>query len=170
MKLKETMEVFGITTNELIFSIFLPFLLFYLILFVFLKRSNIFGDVGNTYYSLTALTISLISILSLHSLGLTKILPYLAASLTVLSFVAVYLYGVFKYSASVATKEERFNKLKEGIERLTSEYEKEKDEKKKEEIKKNLKEKLSEIELLAKQINRKVEEEDWYKNAKGKVG
>jgi len=112
----------------------------------------------------------LISILSLYSLGLTKILPYLAASLTVLSFVAVYLYGVFKYSVNVATREDRFNKLKEEIEKLTSEYEKEKDEKKKEEVKKSIKEKLSEIENLAKQIGRKVEEEDWYKNAKGKVG
>jgi glucan phosphoethanolaminetransferase (alkaline phosphatase superfamily) len=163
------MEVFGFTLNELIFSIFLPLILFYLIILIFLKRSNIFGEIGNTYYSLTALTISLISILSLHSLGLTKILPYLAAALTVLSFVAVYLYGVFKYSINVATREERFENLKKEIERLTSEYEKEKDEKKKEEIKKNIKEKLSEIENLAKQIGRKVEEEDWYKNAKGKV-
>jgi hypothetical protein len=164
------MEVLGFPLNELIFSIFLPFLLFYLILFIFLKKSNIFGNVGNLYYSLTALTISLISILSLYSLGLTKILPYLAASLTVLSFVAVYLYGVFKYSVNVATREDRFNKLKEEIEKLTSEHEKEKDEKKKEEIKKSIKEKLSEIENLAKQIGRKVDEEDWYKNAKGKVG
>jgi len=164
------MEVFGLSLNEIVFSIFLPLLLFYLILFVFLKRSNIFGNVSNLYYSLTALTISLISILSLYSLGLTRILPYLAASLTVLSFVAVYLYGVFKYSVNVATREERFNKLREEIERLTSEYEKEKDEKKKEEIKKSIKEKLSEIENLAKQIGRKVEEEDWYKNAKSKVG
>ena len=164
------MEVFGLPLNELIFSIFLPFLLFYLILFIFLKKSNIFGNIGNTYYSLTALTISLISILSLYSLGLTRILPYLAASLTVLSFAAVYLYGVFKYSINVATREERFKKLKEEIERLTSEYEKEKDEKKKEEIKKSLKDKLFEIESVAKQFGRKIEEEEWYKNAKGKVG
>jgi len=164
------MEVFSFPLNELIFSIFLPLLLFYLILFVFLKRSNIFGNVGNLYYSLAALTISLISILSLYSLGLTKILPYLAASLTVLSFTAVYLYGVFRYSTNVAIREERFKRLKEEIERLTSEHEKEKDEKKKEEIKKSIKEKLSEIENLAKQIGRKVDEEDWYKNAKGKVG
>jgi ElaB/YqjD/DUF883 family membrane-anchored ribosome-binding protein len=164
------MEVFGLPLNELVFSIFLPFLLFYLILFVFLKKSNIFGNVVNLYYSITALTISLISIISLYSLGLTKILPYLAASLTVLSFVAVYLYGVFRYSASVATREDRFNKLKDEVEKLTNEYEGEKDEKKKEEIKKNIKEKLSEIENLAKQIGRKVDEEDWYKNAKSKVG
>jgi hypothetical protein len=135
-----------------------------------LKKSNIFGNVGNLYYSLTALTISLISILSLYSLGLTKILPYLAASLTVLSFTAVYLYGVFKYSINVAMREERFKKLKEEIERLTSEYEREKDEKKKEEIKKSLKDKLFEIENVAKQFGRKIEEEEWYKNAKGKVG
>jgi|YelNatPaOPRAMG01_1025707.scaffolds.fasta_scaffold13472_5 Ca2+/Na+ antiporter len=169
MKLKETMEVFGITTNELIFSIFLPFLLFYLILFVFLKRSNIFGDVGNTYYSLTALTISLISILSLYSLGLTRILPYLAVALTVLSFVAVYLFGVFKYSVNIAMRDERFKKLKEEIEKLSSEYEKEKDEKKKEEIKNRLKDKLSEIENIAKQFGLKIDE-DWYKKAKEKVG
>ena len=169
MKLKETMEVFGITTNELIFSIFLPFLLFYLILFVFLKRSNIFGDVGNTYYSLTALTISLISILSLYSLGLTRILPYLAVALTVLSFVAVYLFGVFKYSVNIAMRDERFKKLKEEIEKLSSEYEKEKDEKKKEEIKNRLKDKLSEIENIAKQFGLEIDE-DWYKKAKEKVG
>jgi glucan phosphoethanolaminetransferase (alkaline phosphatase superfamily) len=163
------MDIFGIPVNEFIFSIFLPFLLFYLILFIFLKRSNIFGNINNLYYSLTALTISLISILSLYSLGLTKILPYLAASLTVLSFAAVYLFGVFKYSTNVATRDERFKKLKEEIESLTKEYEKEKDEKKKADIKKKIKEKLSEIENIAKQMGRKVEEEEWYKNAKSKV-
>jgi len=163
------MEVFGLPLNELVFSIFLPLLLFYLILFIFLKKSNIFGNVGNLYYSLTALTLSLISILSLYSLGLTKILPYLAASLTVVSFVAVYLFGVFRYSVNVATREERFNKLKEEIEKLTSEYEKEKDEKKKADIKKKIKEKISEIENIAKQLGRKIEEEEWYKNAKSKV-
>jgi len=163
------MEIFGFPLNELIFSIFLPLILFYLILFVFLKKSKIFGNVGNLYYSLTALTISLISILSLYSLGLTKILPYLAASLTVLSFIAVYFFGVFKHSLDVATREERFNKLKNEIQTLAEEYEKEKDEKKKEEVKKKIKEKLSEIESLAKQIGRKVEEEEWYKNAKSKV-
>jgi uncharacterized membrane protein (DUF106 family) len=134
-----------------------------------LKKSNIFGNVGNLYYSLTALTLSLISILSLYSLGLTKILPYLAASLTVMSFVAVYIFGVFRYSVNVATREERFNKLREEIESLTKEYEKEKDEKKKSDIKKKIKEKLSEIENIAKQLGRKIEEEEWYKNAKSKV-
>jgi hypothetical protein len=163
------MEVFGLPLNELVFSIFLPLLLFYLILFIFLKKSNIFGNVGNLYYSLTALTLSLISILSLYSLGLTKILPYLAASLTVMSFVAVYIFGIFRYSVNVATREERFNKLREEIESLTKEYEKEKDEKKKADIKKKIKEKLSEIENIAKQLGRKIEEEEWYKNAKSKV-
>jgi len=163
------MDIFGIPVNEFIFSIFLPFLLFYLILFIFLKRSNIFGNVNNLYYSLTALTISLISILSLYSLGLTKILPYLAASLTVLSFVVVYLYGVFKYSTNVATRGEKLDKLRKEIDRLVSEYEKEKDEKKRVDIKKKIKEKLSEIENIAKQMGRKIEEEEWYKNAKSKV-
>jgi len=163
------MEVFGLPLNELVFSIFLPLLLFYLILFIFLKKSNIFGNVGNLYYSLTALTLSLISVLSLYSLGLTKILPYLAASLTVVSFVAVYIFGVFRYSVNVATREERFDKLREEIESLTKEYEKEKDEKKKVDIKKKIKEKLSEIENIAKQLGRKIEEEEWYKNAKSKV-
>jgi hypothetical protein len=164
------MQVFGLPINELIFSIFLPFILFYLILFVFLKRSNIFGNVGNYYYSITALTISLISIISLYSLGLTKILPYLAVTLTVLSFVVVYLFGIFKHSMNVITREERFNELKEEIERLSIDYDNEKDEKKKEEIKKILKEKLSEIENLSNQIGRKIENEEWYKRAKGKVG
>jgi hypothetical protein len=162
------MEVFGITTNELIFSIFLPFLLFYLVLFVFLKRSKIFGDIGNTYYSITALTISLISIISLYSLGLTRILPYLAASLTILSFSAVYLYGVLKYSMNVATRGEKLDKLRKEIDELVNEYEKEKDEKKREDIKKKIKEKLSEIENISKQMGRKIEEE-WYKNVKSKV-
>jgi uncharacterized membrane protein (DUF106 family) len=111
----------------------------------------------------------LISILSLYSLDLTKILPYLAVSLTVMSFVAVYIFGVFRYSVNVATREERFNKLREEIESLTKEYEKEKDEKKKADIKKKIKEKLSEIENIAKQLGRKIEEEEWYKNAKSKV-
>ena len=163
------MEIFGIAINEFIFSIFLPFLLFYLILFIFLKRSNIFGNIGSVYYSLTALTLSLISILSLYSLGLTKILPYLAASMVILSFIVIFLFGVFKYSANVATREEKFNRLKNEIQLLAEECEKERDEKKKEEIKKKIKEKLSEIESLAKQIGRKIEEEEWYKNVKSKV-
>jgi len=163
------MEIFGIAINEFIFSIFLPFLLFYLILFIFLKRSNIFGNIGSVYYSLTALTLSLISILSLYSLGLTKILPYLAASMVILSFIVIFLFGVFKYSLNIATREERFNRLKNEIQLLAKEYEKEKDEKKKEEVKKKIRERLSEIETLAKQIGRKIEEEEWYKNAKSKV-
>lgn len=163
------MEVFGFPLSELIFSIFLPLLLFYLIIFIFLKRSNIFGNVGSMYYSLTALLISLISILSLYSLGLTKILPYLAAAMTVLSFVTVYFFGVFKYSIGVVAREERFEKLKEEIERLSSEYDKEKDEKRKEEIKRTLKNRLIEIENLARRVGRKIEDEDWYKNAKRKV-
>jgi len=163
------MEIFGIAMNEFIFSIFLPFLLFYLILFIFLKRSNIFGNTGNTYYSLTALTLSLISILSLYSLGLTKILPYLAASMVILSFIVIFLFSVFKYSANVATREEMFNRLKNEIQLLAEEWEKERDEKKKEEVKKKIKEKLSEIESLAKQVGRKIEEEEWYKNVKSKV-
>jgi hypothetical protein len=163
------MKIFGVSTSEFIFSIFLPLLLFYLILFVFLRRSNIFGNVGNLYYSLTAITISFISILSLYSLGLTKILPFLAAFLAVLSFVAVYLYGVFKYSLNVVTREEKFNKLREEVERLISEYEREKDEKKKEEIKGNIRKKLSEIENLARQVGKKIEEESWYKYVKERL-
>jgi signal transduction histidine kinase len=162
----ETMEIGG---KELIFSIFLPFLLFYFLLFVFLKRSKIFGEVRDIYYSVTALTISLISVLSLYSLGLSWILPFLAAFLTVLSFVAVYLYGVFKYSLNVVTREEKFNKLREEVEKLISEYEREKEEKKKEEIKGNIRKKLSEIENLARQAGKKIEEESWYKYAKERL-
>ena len=163
------MEIFGFPLSELIFSIFLPLLLFYLIIFIFLKRSNIFGNVGSMYYSLTALVISLISILSLYSLGLTKILPYLAASMVILSFISVFLFKIVRYSVDVATREERLKRLIEEIEKLTNEYESENEEKRKQEIKKILKEKLSEAESLANQIGRKIEEEDWYKKAKSKV-
>ena len=163
------MEVFGFPFNELIFSIFLPFLLFYLIVFIFLKRSNIFGNISNTYYSLTALTISLTSIFSLYYLNLTKILPYLAVAITVLSFVAVYLFSVFKYSTNVATREERFKKLREEVEKLVSDYESEKDTIRKEEVRKILRDKVLEVENLAKEMGKKIEDENWYKNAKSKV-
>jgi ElaB/YqjD/DUF883 family membrane-anchored ribosome-binding protein len=96
-------------------------------------------------------------------------LPFLAAFLTVLSFVAIYLHGVFKYSLNVVTREKKFNKLKEEVERLISEYEKEKDEKKKEEIKGNIRKKLSEIENLARQVGKKIEEESWYKYVKERL-
>jgi len=163
------MEIFGIEISEFLFSIFLPFVFFYLVLFIFLKRSNIFGNIGNAYYSITALTISLISVFSLYSIGLTKVLPYLAASITVLAFVAVYLFGVFNYSANVATREERMRKLREEIEKLTTDYDIERDERKREQIKRNLKERLFEAESLAKQIGIKIEEADWYKKAKSRV-
>ncbi len=163
------MEIFGLELNEFIFSIFLPLILFYLILFVFLKRSNIFGNVGNLYYSLTALTISSISIFSLYSFGLTKVLPYLAAALTVLVFVSLYLLGILKYSTDVITGKERLKKLKEDIERLTKELEAEKDEGKRQEIKKAIREKISEAESLAKISGIKIDEEEWYKKAREKV-
>ncbi len=163
------MEVFGFTTNELIFSILLPLILFYLILFIFLKRSNIFGNVGNIFYSLTALTISLTSILSLHYIGLTKILPYLAAIITVLSFVIVYFFGVFKHSMNIIMRDEIFRKLKEEICNLMNEYEKESDEKRKEEIRKGIKEKISQIESVAKQMGMRIDDEEWYKKAKEKA-
>jgi hypothetical protein len=163
------MEIFGLELNEFIFSIFLPLILFYLILFVFLKRSNIFGNVGNLYYSLTALTISSISIFSLYSLGLTKVLPYLAAALTVLVFVSLYLLGILKYSTYVITGKERLKKLKEDVERLTKELEAEKDEGKRQEIKKAIREKISEAESLAKIIGIKIDGEEWYKKAREKV-
>jgi hypothetical protein len=163
------MEIFGLELNEFIFSIFLPLILFYLILFVFLKRSNIFGNVGNLYYSLTALTISSISIFSLYSFGLTKVLPYLAAALTVLVFVSLYLLGILKYSTSVITGKERLKKLKEDVERLTKEFEAEKDERKRQEIKKAIREKISEAESLAKISGINIDEEEWYKKAREKV-
>jgi len=163
------MEIFGLQANELIFSILLPLILFYLILFIFLKKSNIFGNVGNLYYSLTALTISLISILSLHSLGLTSILPYLAVSLTILSFVFVYLYGVFKYSVDIATRDERLKKMRVEIEELVKELDREKDEKKKEEIRRKIREKLYEVEDIAKGIGRDIDKEEWYRNARSRV-
>jgi type III secretory pathway component EscU len=163
------MEIFGLELNEFIFSIFLPLILFYLILFVFLKRSNIFGNVGNLYYSLTALTISSISIFSLYSFGLTKVLPYLAAALTVLVFVSLYLLGILKYSTDVITGKERLKKLKEDVERLTKELEAEKDERKRQEIKKAIREKISEAESLAKTIGINIDGEEWYKKAREKV-
>ncbi|MDT7858667.1 MAG: hypothetical protein RQ930_01300 [Candidatus Aenigmarchaeota archaeon] len=163
------MEIFSLELNEFIFSIFLPLILFYLILFVFLKRSNIFGNVGNLYYSLTALTISSISVFSLYSFGLTKVLPYLAAALTVLVFVSLYLLGILKYSTSVITGKERLKKLKEDVERLTKELEVGKDEGKRQEIKKAIREKISEAESLAKISGIKIDEEEWYKKAREKV-
>ncbi len=160
------MEAFGLELNVILMEIFLPFVLFYLILFVFLKRSKIFGNVSNAYYSLTALTISLISIFSLYSLGLTKVLPYIAASLIVFSFFALYVFGILKHSSKVVQREEKLESIKEELQRLVQSLNIEKDDKVRQKIKNEIKEKIKEIESLGEKIKKEIEKEDWYKKSK----
>jgi len=164
----EELGIFGIELKVFIFQIFLPALLFYLIIYVFLKRSNIFGKVSNYYYSITSLTMSVLSVFSLYSLGLTYILPYIAGILAVLAFFLTYVYGIFRHSYKVI-EGQNFPSIVREIQDLIEKYEKANEEEKKK-IKSYLREKFELAKEIAKKKGIKIEEENWYKKCKEIVG
>ncbi|MEM5815062.1 MAG: hypothetical protein QXD89_01060 [Candidatus Aenigmatarchaeota archaeon] len=166
------MEIFGFELQTLIFQIFLPFLLFYILLFIFLKRSKIFSfeEKKEKYYcSLISLLISLISILSLYYMNLTKILPYLTGFLALAAFFLTYVYGILKHSEFVVLKQNYFEIIKK-IEELIDKFEKETSEENKQKIKKELKERINLVSKIAEREGKKIEQESWYKKAKEIVG
>ena len=93
-------EIFGMTIQEFLFSIFLPFIFFFLLLYALLRKSKILGEGSQTnrINSLIALTLSALSIFSLYSLGLSALLPIMGAITAVVAFVATFLLGTVTYS------------------------------------------------------------------------
>lgn len=157
---------FGLSSKDLIFSILLPLILFYLTLYVFLKKSKIFGEVSNYYYAVTSMLVSLISIFSIYSLGLSWLLPLILTFFIVVVFFVVYFLSIYKHSERVIKKlSYNLETLIKEIENLTKDYEKA-PEAEKEKIKEKLREKISLAKDLGKAQGRNVENESWFIKAK----
>lgn len=167
----ENFLIFGLDLKTILFNLFLPMILFYIILYVFLKRSKIFGEVSNYYYSLTSLVLSSISVFSLHSMGLTYLLPYMAAFITITAFFLTYIYGILKQSQlTIESMQYTYQKISDEIRILIENLKKETNEEKKEVMKRELRKKLDIAKNIAMKEGRNIEGEDWYKKAKELVG
>ncbi|MCD6483289.1 MAG: hypothetical protein J7K83_03425 [Candidatus Aenigmarchaeota archaeon] len=87
--------------NELIFSIVVPFLIYYVLLFGILERIRLFNKRTN---SLLSLLIGILGTYSLYKIGLSGILPSLAAIFIVSIFGAIFFFGAGKKSLEYANK------------------------------------------------------------------
>jgi hypothetical protein len=165
------MEILGFTLDELIFSLFLPFLFFYILLYALLTKSKIFGENANKLNSVLALVISALGIFSLYYLGLTTWLPFLAAFLIVSSFIIIFAFGV----GSTALKKVKFyeeeaigdrKKFEEGIGKCKSiweRFEAERDDAKKMLILGEMKNEVERIKPLAEKLGKNLNEYEWYR-------
>jgi len=81
--------------NELIFSIVVPFLIYYVLLFGILERIRLFNKRTN---SLLSLLIGILGTYSLYKIGLSGILPSLAAIFIVSIFGAIFFFWAGKKS------------------------------------------------------------------------
>jgi divalent metal cation (Fe/Co/Zn/Cd) transporter len=168
------MEVFGIELQELLFSIFLPFLFFYILLYALLTKSKIFGENANRLNSLLALVISALGIFSLYSLGLSYWLPLLAAFLAVAAFVLIFFFGVGGYSikkvsdyisgeAFKTEDEKNFEKRVKKCEEIWNEFEKESDVVKKENLLSKFESEVNNLKPLAEKLGKSLSNFPWYR-------
>ena len=164
------MEVLGIEFQELLFSIFLPFLFFYILLYALLTKSKIFGENANRLNSILALVISALGIFSLYHLGLTTWLPFLAAFLIVSAFILVFAFGVGTTALKKVTgyvKEATLDKkFEEGTEKCKSiweRFEAEKDAVKKAILFGEMKNEVERLKPIAEKLGKNLNEYEWYR-------
>jgi len=168
------MEVFGVELQELIFSLFLPFLFFYILLFALLKKSKILGENANRLNSLLALVISALGIFSLYSLGLSYWLPFLAAFLAVAAFVSMFFFGIGGYGIKKTSSyisgeafktedEKRFEAIKKNCEEIWNEFEKESDINKKASLFARLESEINSLKPLAEKLGKSLYDFPWYR-------
>jgi len=159
-------EIFGLSLQEFIFNIFLPFIFLYLLIYALLRKSKILGETkeANRLNTMLALVISALGIFSLHSLGLATFLPYLAAFTAVAAFAIMYMMGIFRYSIlRLKTEEERkFDSLIKDCEEIWKKFKAEKDVKIKEKWIKEILSKSSELKPLAEKLGKSLYEYEWY--------
>ncbi len=109
--------------SELIFSIVVPFLIYYVLLFGILERIRLFNKRTN---SLLSLLIGILGTYSLYKIGLSGILPSLAAIFIVSIFGAIFFFGTGKksldYVSSTATQSNPYDaeRLKNEIRSICS--------------------------------------------------
>lgn len=156
---------FNLTFREIVYSIILPFLLFYFLFYIFLRKSKIFGKEYTLYYSLSSALLSMISTLSIFLLELNNYLPIVFVGFIIIFFFINY-FGYFYESLEKKLKIEsyNFNSIAKEIQELVNRYYDEKEDKEK--IKENIKEKLKIAEKLAKEEKINLEREEWYIKAK----
>ncbi|MEM7822366.1 MAG: hypothetical protein QXI23_02695, partial [Candidatus Aenigmatarchaeota archaeon] len=165
------MEIFGLTYDQLIFSIFLPFLFFFLLIYALLRKSKILGEQAERLNLLLALVISALGIFSLYYLGLTTWLPFLAAFLAVMAFLLMYAYGVGSYALKKVAfyKEEAIGDKKkfeigvENCKKIWERFEAENNVNKKVMILGEMKNEVEKIKPLAEKLGINLYDYDWYK-------
>lgn len=157
--------------QELIYVIILPVLFFYAITYYLLKKSKIFGNLSNYYYSIVSALISMTLAVSLYVLNFSTYLSFL------LSFFFVGLFLFFYIRLTILKAEEiskkrgfssSIDKIKKDVEDLMRKYESSKEEERKE-ISKEIRKKLEEAIKTSKEEKRNIEREDWYIKAKKMV-
>jgi len=159
------MEVFGIGLQELIFSMFLPFVLFYTLFFALLRKSKILGE-NKSLDTITALVLSAIVVSSMYSLGITQYLANLGAAVAVACFAALFIYGTIRMTLrkgwEYATEEDRkrFEKLKKTGSELWEKLPKDTS------VLPNLEAVAKELEELAKKLKENLNEIEWYRKYK----
>jgi hypothetical protein len=170
------MEIFGIASEELIFSIFLPFLFFYLLVYALLRKSMILGkpEEANTLNIFLALTISALGTFSIYYFGLSTWLPFLAGFTAVAAFIILYLYGIFgrakeklpSYISGEAFKTEDEKKFDAGVRNcqgLWENFEKEQKPENRENLAKQLVSEINNLDPLAKKLGKSLYEYEWYR-------
>lgn len=170
------MEILGLALQDFIFSIFLPFLFFYILLYALLRKSRILGDPRetNTMNTLLALVISALSILSLYSMGLASLLPILGAITAVSAFIIMFLLGITGYSANKtrgyvsgdAFKTEDEKKFDAGVKNCEKIWERVKKEPNDQKALQEMSAEVSNLEPLAKKLGRSLYDYSWYKEFK----
>jgi len=157
------MDVFGISMQELIFSIFLPFVLFYVLFYALLRKSKILGE-NKSLDAVTALVFSAIVITSMYSLGITQYLANLSAAVAVACFAALFIYGTIRMTLTkgweYATEgdRKRFEELSKKGEELL-----EKLSKGDSSALPALENVVKELEVLAKKLKKDLDQIEWYK-------
>jgi predicted membrane channel-forming protein YqfA (hemolysin III family) len=164
-------QFFGLTIQQFIYVIFLPFLFFYLFLYGLLRKAKIFGDdkSAKRLDTMLSLVISALGILSLYSLGFTVWLPYLAAVLAVASFVVLYVYGVLGHSikktstytsgyAFKTDEEKKYDSLVADCKNIWTKFKKEHSE----QSLKEMASKVAELSKLAQSLGKSLYTYDWF--------
>jgi len=152
------MEVLGLSLNSLIFNIFLPFLLFYVLLYALLRKSEILGK-SNTLNALTAMSLAALGVFSLYQLGLIQYAIWIAGFGVLAAFLALFVLGTAHYSyrklegystgeAFKTPEEKNFEKAKAQAEQYYAEFEKALESKDAKAIAKNMSLLDSQLEVL----------------------
>jgi len=172
------MDIFGLTLQEVIFSIFLPFLFFFLLVYALLRKSRILGEPKevNALNTLISLVISALGISSIYYLGLSTWLPFIAGFMAVVAFVSLYLFGILgrvkekmpSYASGEAFKTEDEKKFAKGMkdcEGLWERYQKQKDPEAKKQLYAQLASEVNKLKPLADKLNKSLYDYEWYREA-----